>query len=201
MRVIGLLGLATAGKTTLAEMMAKRIFDDGYGVPSLLSFAGPLKNASAMIGASKERKPHLYRKLCQQIGSALRDPEYLIGYTGLNYFIDLMRERMMELDDDISTERFVIIDDVRFMNEVELVRELGGQLIYCDASKRGVIGDGELYKHESEQLALDYMQGNIPDEVVDWVIPTYDMANTESILHTLLPSITGANTWEYTDGC
>lgn len=179
MKVIGFAGLAEAGKTTAANQLASLILDGGIGVPRIRSFAGPLKRSAELLGAAKDVNPRVYREYCQMVGKYLREIDD-------DHWVNMMTALMESIEQEKEdSETILIIDDVRYQNEVDLIRSKGGVVVYCDATKRGIIGAGTLYEHESERFAVDYIQGKSPDESVDFVIPTYEKKNTESILHSL----------------
>ena len=162
MKVVAFGGLATAGKTTAANLMANLIYERELGIPRLRSFAGPLKEAAKTLGASKEGKPDLYRKFCQKVGTEMmRNPEFVPGVTGEDYWVNLINDMMQENQDfefeSSDKETIMIFDDVRFENEIELIRRWGGIMIFVDATARGVLvesGEDNWKAHESEMVAI-----------------------------------------------
>ncbi len=208
MQVIGIGGLAQAGKTTVAHMLADCIAERKLGKPVMAHFAGPLKRASEAIGADKSSNPELYRKFCQEVGNNMRDPDYVPGVTGPDYWVNLCRSTLQHhanLEADqyrnekycdlplwrISNDKYtpwgehvVILDDVRYPNEVSLVRQYGGILLFIDAYKRLDLDD-PIYDHPSEQLAKDWYSGKDEHEVFDWVVPNHlDYEDLKAIIGT-----------------
>lgn len=151
MEIIGITGLAQCGKTTLSKEISRIAYERGM-TPRMMSFAGSLKRGAKEVGAGKELRPELYRLFCQEVGSKMRDPNYCPPHTGPNYWVDRTREELALLDR--GCEQFVLIfDDVRYENEVNLLRELGATLLYVDRGEHLPEPDAKFRKHESELLA------------------------------------------------
>jgi hypothetical protein len=117
--IIGLSGKIGAGKTYLAMYMLTR-----YGYPKT-SFADRLKEDIQSLGFAHEKvyriKPPHIRKLLQIYGQAWRaeDP-----YHWIIACMDSVH-RLQKLAPNVP----VVIDDVRFANECEVIREKGGIII------------------------------------------------------------------------
>ncbi|MEN6534623.1 MAG: hypothetical protein ABFD89_13225 [Bryobacteraceae bacterium] len=153
MKLIGLAGRMGSGKDTVAAMLAPHgyerfAFADGlrreveaamlekYAPPGCLSDDAVEAFLYAPIAEirSKPTTPRM-RALLQQWGTEYRrgqDPDYWTG---------IMRERL-------STVGAAAISDVRFANEAELVRELGGEVWLIE--RPGCQTNG----HASEALAF-----------------------------------------------
>lgn len=184
MKIIAFAGLAQSGKTTVANLLAAELFQKDYTV-RLDHFAKPLKQAANMVGANKTAQPELYRLFCQYVGRNFRDPSFVDGVTGENYWVDKMHTRLLDHQMDESRrlseseedgllwyESAVIIDDVRYPNEVDLVRKWGGTIVFVDAAKRmGLPNEKEQWpvwrQDPSELLAYNYMQGNADEGLID----------------------------------
>jgi hypothetical protein len=189
LQIVAFGGLAKAGKTTAVNTIAKWCVENGF-TPQRLSFAGPLKKAAAAIGAIKgSDHDDLYRAFCQMVGKKMRDPEWVPGITGPDYWVRLMiRSVRQAMNDegahlhDIAArqlrgetesafhETAILIDDVRFENEVETVKTLGGKMVFVDAAQRLDDLDAPWRQHPSEHLARDYTAGILADELFDWSI-------------------------------
>lgn len=184
MRIIALAGLAQSGKTTVRAEIARLAFDAGY-TPHLRSFAGPLKQACEIMGASKETNPELYRKTCQYIGKNYRDPDFVPGVTGSEYWVDMMANEIhaiaqAEADTQLTkgTGRFfeslLLIDDMRYKNERGIVRACGGTTVFVDGSRRLGLHKTrfedlpEWRQDPSEMMAWSYGHGNAPDDSFDF---------------------------------
>jgi nucleoside-triphosphatase THEP1 len=155
MHTILIAGQAGVGKTTLAELIAEKVFELGLN-PVLLSFAGPIKEEAKKKGYSKEEFPDKYRKYCQEMGAQMRTLDQ-------NYWVNAMvesieREEEKERDSMASGKKFwercVIIDDCRYMNEVILGKEMGSTIIFLSSGSRELEAH-EWRDHESELFAND----------------------------------------------
>jgi len=171
MKIIALAGMGKSGKTTAAIAMAKALFDEGY-TPILEHFAGPLKDASHSLGFVKDGEyNHLYRKFCQFVGETAREesPEW---------WVNLMAERLDDIaDQEASTigadnwhERVVLIDDIRYENELALVKKYSGKIVFVSAQSRLKDLDAEWRQHHSERLARLYENGEFEDELFDTTV-------------------------------
>lgn len=171
MKIIALAGMGKSGKTTAAIAMAKALFDEGY-TPILEHFAGPLKDASHSLGFVKDGEyDHLYRKFCQFVGETAREesPEW---------WVNLMAERLDDIaDQEASTigsdnwhERVVLIDDIRYENELALVKKYSGKIVFVSAQSRLKDLDAEWRQHHSERLARLYENGEFEDELFDTTV-------------------------------
>lgn len=142
--IIGLSGKSGSGKSWLAEYA-----EHNYGF-LVMSFAGPLKADLVRLGFDSalvySHKPPHIRKLLQAYGMAARkeDPNWWVKRLFNN--IDMLYDG----------EHRIIIDDVRFENEVDAIRAAGGyvyRMINVDASP---VYSG--FEDESE-TALDNYEG------------------------------------------
>ncbi|MEO5350204.1 MAG: hypothetical protein H7836_11225 [Magnetococcus sp. YQC-3] len=153
MHIVGFTGRKGSGKSTAAGYLV----DQGY---QLLSFAGPLKEISYCIldcfGVSDPTKSAViankelvipgfsvsYRQLLQSLGT-----EWGRRCIDNDLWVMLMRRQLKSL----SGVSHVVIDDVRFDNEADLIRGMGGVVIHVDtkgkkaddghASEAGVVID------------------------------------------------------------
>ena len=163
MRVIGFTGQARCGKSYLSDRLAKAAFDAGQR-PYLVSFAGALKRASAEAGFPKDTKPTEYRDFCQSHGAEMRakDPDYWVNKT-----IDEIRE-LAELENKLVNEDnkhwevVVIIDDVRYQNEIDTILRMGGDIVHVTAGDRLPVPHARFRRHESEKMAkaIDRTKGS-----------------------------------------
>lgn len=102
---IALIGGAGAGKTTLAQHLVDR-----YAY-SRLSFAQPLKDLSCALWGQKRG---FERERLQRLGVAVRDIDP-------DTWVDLLTSDLAEW----HSARPVVVDDCRFPNEYQALRELG----------------------------------------------------------------------------
>lgn len=145
MRLIGIAGPARAGKDTLASYMLDNL--DGIWLRS--SFADPLKAMLSVIGVD-----------CSDDAKAVIDDTY--GATPRHMMQTLGTEWGRNLiDGDIWVKAFarlnagkcVIVPDVRFENEAELVRE-HGVLIH-------LTGRGGIEGNHASENPIDFKPGDI----------------------------------------
>jgi hypothetical protein len=162
MQIIALAGLAQCGKTTLSDEISRIAFENKM-TPKRLSFAGALKRAAAEVGAPKDTQPDLYRRVCQDLGKNMRDPSYVPGVTNPNWWVDLTKRELEALarkDRELHTtglrgETVVIFDDVRFMNELSMLKGMGATAIYIDRGTELPDPNAPFRGHESEAMAYD----------------------------------------------
>jgi hypothetical protein len=155
MRIFQISGKGRVGKTTVAQEIQKKAFEAGF-IPVILPFADSLKKAALELGYSKESNPEEYRKFCQELGAGKRkeDPNYWINKT----FESIQNYMLKEVDNQVEDKEFweyvIIQDDVRYMNEIALGRELAAIQIFIDSGGRTLPEhDAEWRNHESEELA------------------------------------------------
>jgi len=170
-KIIAFGGLARAGKTTAAAAASKALFEAGF-IPVLEEFAKPLKEASRLCGFLKEGSTaHLYREFCQFAGSLARRES-------VDWWVDLCAARINEVSiaeqealasDGTWNERCIVLDDIRYPNELDLIRRLGGHTVFVSAYNR-LDTSRDLYTHESESMAQLYEQGKYPDDLFDFAI-------------------------------
>lgn len=150
---IAIAGNLRSGKTTLATELGHAL-----GLP-VFSFAQPLKNAFGELGLPCERY------LIQAIGSLVR------GYDP-DHFVNLMRDEIVSQGDS-----GMIIDDVRFPNELAMVKEQGFFTILLRPGIDVLLARGatlEDLAHESEQHVFSF-DGSEFSTVVYGVHPVEDI--------------------------
>ena len=184
MQIIAFAGLAKTGKTTAAETAGAHLFELGF-TPTIEQFAGPLKRAAAMLGFHKGGDTdHLYRWFCQMAGERARQENP-------DWFVNLMRDRLdvlaQEEADRINAggewhETVVFIDDLRFDNERELVREYGGKTLFVSAARRLTDMTADWRKHVSEEMARQYEAGKLADDTFDISLSNNDPKGLASFL-------------------
>jgi hypothetical protein len=204
MHVVGFAGLARGGKTTTARLLFDWCEQNGMN-PMLYSFAQPMKRAAKRIGLDKDSDPELYRKTLQRWGESRRDPKYKPGITGPDYWVNRVLVELLEIQireqseysrldqygwNRVFKETVVIFDDMRYANEVELVKTLNGTTVFVDGSFRLKDLGAEWRQHESERLATAYTTMSIPYNTFDYYVKNYD---SESKLKQLVE--TSAPVW------
>lgn len=155
MRIVQISGKGRVGKTTLANLIAKYSFNLGY-IPVILPFAQAIKDLASEQGLAKEIDSTKYREFCQKLGAEKRNEEE--DYWVTRTFDKIQEFMLQEINNKIEDKKhweFVIIqDDVRYMNELALGRDLVACQIFVDSSIRTLEEhDAPWRKHESEVLA------------------------------------------------
>jgi hypothetical protein len=125
--IIGFSGPAGAGKSTAAKHLV-----DNCGF-TLVKFAGPLKAMLRAIIPGDDVNEWIEGSLKETVhpvlGQTPRHAMQTLGTEwgrncmGQDFWVKLARESILSAGDD------VVIDDVRFQNEVDLIRSLGGKVI------------------------------------------------------------------------
>ena len=165
---LGICGGMAAGKTLAADTITKYVKNgkgsDGYfifpqGIVERLSFANGVRDVAwnffpneMRIAFEKGVKP---RELLQRIGKGMRAIDTDIWVRKLEPVV----ATIVEYDEGTP----IIIDDVRYPNEVEMLKRYGFKIVYVDVGpeiRRERSGNpdwwDEALKHESENQALDY---------------------------------------------
>jgi len=153
MIIIGLTGKKRTGKDT-ASLFFKKIFNSRKKSTALLSFAQPLKDAICKLFVLDPNQLETIKDqpLDEWDGRSPRDMLKHIGDScrqfDSNSMIKNMRQRIIGCGSDI-----VIITDVRYDNEAQLVKELGGRVIKIDRN----LGEGVEDLHSSEKGISEHL--------------------------------------------
>lgn len=139
--LVAFTGLAQSGKTTAAQVLCRRGYDR-------MSFADPIKQMVRCLTAETDKNRqlpqfgdktlrHLYQTLGTDWGRNMIHP---------NIWVQLGAERIISLIGDVEEGAIqgIVIDDLRFDNEAQLVRAMGG--IVVQVHRPGV----HAMPHESE---------------------------------------------------
>lgn len=127
--VIGLCGLAGSGKSTIAGKLAAR---HGY---ARHAFARALKDMSSHVltweeiaGSLKEKpNPKLGGRTPRQFMQLL-GTEFGRNFFGDDFWVNLWRQRVQD-DYNSYGQNLFVADDVRFANEAQAIRDMGGIVI------------------------------------------------------------------------
>lgn len=113
---VAFMGKAGSGKTTAAEALVRV----GY---ERLSFAAPLKEIAVMLWGEAAAKD---REKLQRLGQFVRelDPDT---------WVNLMGVQIVNVQD--LTGKPVVVDDLRFPNEHQMLKELGFTIIRIEAPR------------------------------------------------------------------
>lgn len=190
MRVIAFGGLGRSGKTTAAHCFAEYSLTLDYAAPIFLRFAGPIKEAHAVVCGPRKNDENLYRFFCQTIGDMMRQPEACPGSTGPNFWIDKLTDELLDIASKEQSaykyeslplwnlegkwrERVVLIDDLRYINEVTALKEFNPSLVFIDAIQR-LDNKAEWRGHASERMAYEYTANLLPEDTF-----THGIANNK----------------------
>lgn len=144
--IIGFTGYMGTGKTTAARYLVDKGWKLNSFKTSLVeeieeNFSGLLDEISNATKVPRHElfntKPALLRKLMQEFGTNVR------RYEDENYWISKWESRL-DAPQVIALER-VVVDDVRFENEAEIIRENGGIIVELQLE-----GDKRKFDHPSE---------------------------------------------------
>jgi hypothetical protein len=155
MSLYAFVGQAESGKTAACKILTRLFYEAGYH-PKTISFAAPLKRAVAAEAGYddwekfKTEHPERYRSECQRIGTERR-------IENEDYWVDRWEEELKEfIKGDFSFPPVVLVDDVRYPNELKRIKAIGGQIVYIDAGTRLPNPDNPYRTHISEELANGY---------------------------------------------
>jgi hypothetical protein len=173
-------GKAGSGKTTVADMLERKLGD----IPSLsvfrYSFAGPLKFiAKSYIGWDGE-KDEKGRKLLQDIGRVGRDYDKNIWVKHLL--------GQMDKQSGMLPFNFVIVDDWRFPNEYEYLRKnplIDVYTVRISGKQAELIGETAIDVSE-------HSLPNIPDELYNTFIDNslLNLGGLESVVDGIVETLT-----------
>jgi len=141
--VIGFIGLSEAGKTTAAEYVREQLRSKRLELSIMcVSFADALKHmCEPLIEGLQLQDKEEMRPIWQFVGEYARslDPAFWIKHLSCDRRVDL-----------------VLIDDVRYENELYWLYGLGGSLVIVDAFERlkEKVRKEKKYSHPSENLAV-----------------------------------------------
>jgi len=156
--LLGLTGFAKAGKDTFADALVQ----DGW---TRVAFADPLKAIAKDIGWNGEKDDY-GRVLLQNLGVAVRD--------------HLRPEAWVTSGEDAieAANGPVVVTDVRFLNEIEMVHRRGGKIIRID--RPGVqAANAHVSEHEWQKVPPDAIFNNdgtldeIPEKALKFIIDLF----------------------------
>lgn len=135
-RIIAFCGRAGCGKSTAARTLLQPPFQlRKWGRTERVSFAEPIRDALSAIGVSVEALTNPALKEQPLPGFGGKSPRYLMQTLGTEWgrqmvaddiWLQIARSRIQALVDQGVQ---VVIDDVRFDNEAQLLRDMGALII------------------------------------------------------------------------
>ena len=206
MIVVFFAGKARVGKTTAANLLSK--FAKKHDMnPVILPFAKAIKDAAEMAGLSKDADPKKYRDFCQDIGAAKRaeDPDHWVKMF-MNSLLDIQKKDVENMNDPDTfwKERVVIVDDCRYLNEINFGRAIGAEVMFISSGDRKLEDhDAEWRNHESESVANNYENGEKDyKDMFEWVIHNDGSAAAfERKLNERFPIMLGLSPHTWGDKC
>lgn len=135
-RIIGICGSIGSGKDTAADYLVE------HHEFARLSFASVLKDACAdifgwdriMLEGKTSEDRHLRENVDEWWASRLKiqnfSPRYALQYVGTELFRDVLHKDIwvFALENTIQKYDRVVISDVRFPNEIDMLKRLGGHV-------------------------------------------------------------------------
>jgi hypothetical protein len=148
MKVIGITGYKKSGKTTVAEQLRL------LALPACsyhINFADAVKNevcvAFRISREYLEAHKDNYRLILQGVGTDVG--RKLRGET---YWIQKWLETLNKLP--LPLPELIVCSDLRFLNEAEAIRQLGGKIIRV--YRQGTGSDGHASETELDRIECDY---------------------------------------------
>lgn len=154
-KIIGITGLKFNGKDTIANYLCHK-----YGF-NRIAFADPLKEACKILfGFNDEQLYGSLKETPDKYWFGLT-PRSILQFIGTDLFRNLMKELHQELKDDfwllcmnksniLKEGKYIVISDVRFPNECEMIKKLGGIIIRVNRPSVNT----KIDLHNSEKLIL-----------------------------------------------
>ncbi len=211
MHVIVLGGMARVGKTEVADIIEMEAKMAGF-LPLRMSFSTPVKYEVAARhdyddpNKFKAEMPDVYRKECQELGAGMRerDPDHWVD-KWLEYAkAEQRRETKRASKDGNWEETVLIVDDCRYLNELEAVKKFDAVTMFIYAGKRKLEDhDAEWRAHESEELAQRVEAGD--DDLTEWfgwgLYNDGTQADLEDKLEARLPYLIGEHPERFGTNC
>lgn len=196
MKLYGIAGKKQSGKNTFADFAAQTLFQ--YGMPAKnMALADPLKQfcvdylypkKESFFGNDFEKNKWLGlwrdffsddlakkygknaldnisgREIMQVVGTDIFRAQF-----GQDFWTKLLKMRILQQQ---KNNIVIFVTDVRFPNEIEMIKSLGGKMIkiYREIKRENII------EHASEN-ALD----NIPDNVYNYIVDANQNRSMESL--------------------
>lgn len=159
MHLIGIHGKARTGKDTCAGHLVK---EHGF---IRQAFADPLKRAAQqMFGLTDDQtwQDSLKEEVIPYWGISPREMFQKLGTeAGREVFgNDLWLKRWMKFYDEFGASAHIVVPDVRFDNEANLIRSLGGTILLLSSEREGGL-EAKAKTHASEG-GISRKPGDIP---------------------------------------
>jgi len=156
-KIIALVGKMGSGKSTLAKEIT-----DIYG-GKIISFADPIRNMFEVLGVKAQGLTTAQKNepLDRLSGRSLRYGMQTLGTDwARNMMNDAFWTNLWKIRVGTVDEELVITDDCRFLNEAEVVREIGGIIIRINR-------DTDQSRKESSHASETEMDSIVCDYEID----------------------------------
>lgn len=146
-------GFARSGKSTAAQFLYNLLEEQGRPV-GIWSFASPIKELCQRLFEDAEREK------VRDLGMAAREIDN-------DCWVRLLQAELNEVWKILGEDLYVIIDDVRMQNEVDWIRQCGGQLFFVHRPHNPFLS---LRDHGTEKLAAKW-EKDLPKDVLAIINP------------------------------
>ena len=157
--IIGFIGLMQSGKTTASQYLQEKYdfeainFKDGLKEEMIKNFPRTMMEIVTLLDTIDydgmdpwsgsnlfKKKPAIFRAFMQEYGTEVRRGDNEYYWTG------------KWADKAMVCEKNVVVDDVRFLNEAECIRNAGGKLVRLH---RANLINGSGHKSETEMSRIE----------------------------------------------
>lgn len=164
-RVVAFIGEIGAGKTTAAKYVANR------HKLLRLAFAGPLKEMLKQLGLSEEQvNGSLKETPCDLLCG--KTPRKAMQLIGTEWGRDLIGAPLWanvwskEADYRLKKDCSIVVDDARFNNEFQVIRDRGGVFVRVERPGERSVFTGHASEEDHRLLVADYTienDGSLPE--------------------------------------
>lgn len=160
--IIGLLGTIGSGKTTAASYLV-----DNYQFTEEM-FADPLKKACKEMFLLSDDQLYGTQEQKQEADERWfgASPRQILQFVGTELFRDRLCELMPELGKHIfihnmrlrldSIKGNMVVSDVRFQNEIDMIKEMGGYVIRIVRNDSSVCLESGMHASENHDSLVGY---------------------------------------------
>ena len=169
--IVGLIGAKRTGKTTCAEYLI-----NNYKFESI-AFADPIKQACKIIfDFDEEQLEGKYKETVDERWGIT--PRQAFQIMGTDFFRQFLPENHKEFEKVVGNkmwikrlmiwceknkEKNIVISDIRFPNEAEEVKKMGGILIKITNPKVNINKDSHISEQLIDKIDYDYLINNNSD--------------------------------------
>lgn len=177
-KLIGLTAAKTTGKTTIANALAE--LSDSV---KIVSFAAPLRSMLQAMGVSQHNLNVAKEEPIEGLNRSARQLLCSLGTEWGRQMVNekiwlwAMNQQIQKLvnESDNPDNLIIVIDDCRFENEAEWIKQNGGQIVKLYRE-----GIGYTAQHETEKP--------LPDHLIDWEFDAGGIKNcVKNLVEIILP--------------